>query len=59
MGIIDESRPNLLWITDFPLFEYDEEEDVYKRQPITRSILAPMELWRNFPFMLSSSFPVY
>ena len=25
-GIIDESRPNLLWITDFPLFGYDEEE---------------------------------
>ena len=37
MGIIDESRPNLLWITDFPLFEYDEEEGrfVAKHHPFT------------------------
>ncbi len=37
MGIIDESRPNLLWITDFPLFEYDKEEQRYvaKHHPFT------------------------
>ena len=28
-GLIDSAKPNLLWITDFPLFEYDEEEGRY------------------------------
>ena len=28
-GLIDKSKPNLLWVTDFPLFEYDEEEKRY------------------------------
>lgn len=27
--LIDDSKPCLLWITDFPLFEYDEEENRY------------------------------
>lgn len=27
--LIDRSKPCLLWITDFPLFEYDEEEKRY------------------------------
>ena len=27
MGIIDESRFDFLWVVDFPLFEYDEDED--------------------------------
>ena len=37
MGAIDESKPSLLWITDFPLFEYDEEENRYvaKHHPFT------------------------
>lgn len=26
MGVIDESKFNLLWVTDFPLFEWSEEE---------------------------------
>lgn len=26
LGLIDEGRPHLLWITEFPLFEYSEEE---------------------------------
>ena len=25
-GLIDDSKPCLLWVTDFPLFEYSEEE---------------------------------
>lgn len=35
--MIDESEPNLLWITDFPLFEFDEEENRYvaKHHPFT------------------------
>ena len=28
-GLIDKSKPNLLWVTDFPLFEYDEDEKRY------------------------------
>lgn len=27
--LIDKSKPCLLWVTDFPLFEYDEEEKRY------------------------------
>ena len=35
--IIDDSEPNLLWITDFPLFEFDKEENRYvaKHHPFT------------------------
>lgn len=29
MGLIDDNIYHLLWVTDFPLFEYDEEEDRY------------------------------
>lgn len=29
LGIIDESKYNFLWITDFPMFEYSEEENRY------------------------------
>ncbi|PID29650.1 MAG: aspartate--tRNA ligase [Candidatus Cloacimonadota bacterium] len=27
LGLIDENKYNFVWITDFPLFEYDEEND--------------------------------
>ena len=35
--IIDDAEPNLLWITDFPLFEFDKEENRYvaKHHPFT------------------------
>lgn len=29
LDIIDSSKLNLLWVVDFPLFEYDEEEDSF------------------------------
>ncbi len=37
LGLIDESKPNLLWVVDFPLFEYDDEEKRYvaKHHPFT------------------------
>ncbi len=36
-GLIDKTKFNLLWVTDFPLFEYDEEENRYvaKHHPFT------------------------
>lgn len=39
--MIDETEPNLLWVTDFPLFEYDKDENRYvaKHHPFT----APCE----------------
>lgn len=35
--LIDNSKPNLLWITNFPLFEFDKEENRYvaKHHPFT------------------------
>lgn len=29
IGLLDDEQYNLLWVTDFPLFEYDEEADAY------------------------------
>ena len=29
MGLLDDSKYNLLWVVDFPLYEYDEEEGTY------------------------------
>ena len=41
LGIIDNNQLSLVWITEFPLFEYDEDEKRYvaKHHPFT----APME----------------
>ena len=37
LGMIDDSKYDLLWVVDFPLFEYDEEEKRYfaKHHPFT------------------------
>lgn len=37
MNILDDTQVNLLWVTDFPLFEYDSELDRYfaKHHPFT------------------------
>lgn len=37
LGLLDDSRYNLLWVVDFPLYEYDEETDQYhaKHHPFT------------------------
>ena len=29
LGLLDDNQYNLLWVVDFPLFEYDEENDSY------------------------------
>ena len=40
-GLIEENKFNFLWVTEFPLFEYDEEENrfVAKHHPFT----SPMD----------------
>jgi aspartyl-tRNA synthetase len=40
LGLIDESRFEFLWITEFPMFEWSEEEDRWGAQhhPFTRPI---------------------
>ena len=37
MGLLDDNQYNLLWVVDFPLYEYDEENDTYhaKHHPFT------------------------
>ncbi len=41
LDLIDKSKFNFLWVTEFPMFEYSEEEDRYvaKHHPFT----APMD----------------
>jgi aspartyl-tRNA synthetase len=38
LGLIDDSKQAWLWVTDFPMFEWDEEEGRYgaKHHPFTR-----------------------
>lgn len=38
--LIDKNKLNFLWVTDFPLFEYSEEEDRYvaKHHPFTHPV---------------------
>ena len=50
-GLIDESEPNLLWVTDFPLFEFDEEENRYiaMHHPFTAPKEDGLELLETDP----------
>jgi aspartyl-tRNA synthetase len=45
LGLIDESAFTFLWVTDFPMFERDEEEDRWSavHHPFTR----PNDEWRD------------
>ncbi|AFS78736.1 aspartyl-tRNA synthetase AspS [Gottschalkia acidurici 9a] len=51
LNIIDENDYKLLWITEFPLFEYDEEEDRYvaKHHPFTHPVDEDIELLETAP----------
>ncbi|MEG0284406.1 MAG: GAD domain-containing protein, partial [Erysipelotrichales bacterium] len=46
LDLIDETKFAYLWITDWPLFEYDEENDSYKaaHHPFTRPFEEDMDL---------------
>ncbi|MDD2509636.1 MAG: aspartate--tRNA ligase [Syntrophomonas sp.] len=51
MGLIDENKLNFVWVTDFPLLEYDEEEKRYqaKHHPFTSPRLEDIDLLDNEP----------
>ncbi len=51
MGIIDENQYNLLWVVDFPLYEYDEEEDsfVAKHHPFTSPRKEDLDILESDP----------
>jgi aspartyl-tRNA synthetase len=41
LGLIDENRDDFVWITEFPLVEYDDEEKRYV--PVHHPFTAPLE----------------
>lgn len=51
LGLIDESRHELLWLTDFPAFEYDENDKrfVAVHHPFTSPRLDQLELLDSRP----------
>ncbi len=51
LDIIPDDRYDLLWITEFPLFEYDDEENRYvaKHHPFTSPMDEDMELLETQP----------
>ncbi len=51
LDIIDKDRYELLWVTEFPLFEYDEDEDRYvaKHHPFTHPVDEDIDLLETHP----------
>lgn len=51
MGLLDDNQYNLLWVTDFPLFEHDEETDTYHamHHPFTSPREEDAELLKTDP----------
>ncbi len=51
MGLLDDDKYELLWVTDFPLFEYDEEEKRFKAKhhPFTSPCLKDLERLESHP----------
>lgn len=51
LGLIDESLFNFLWVTEWPLFEYDEEEGRYyaAHHPFTMPESGDMEKLKSEP----------
>ena len=49
--MIDKSKFNFLWVTDFPLFEYSEEEDRYvaKHHPFTHPVDEDIDMLETAP----------
>ncbi|AST92695.1 MULTISPECIES: aspartate--tRNA ligase [Sutcliffiella] len=51
LGLIDESKFNFLWVTDWPLLEYDEEAGRYfaAHHPFTMPVREDLELLNTDP----------
>lgn len=51
LGLIDESKFNFLWVVDWPLLEYDEEEKRYyaAHHPFTMPVREHVELFETDP----------
>lgn len=51
LGLLDDEQYNLLWVVDFPLLEYDEEEDSYHamHHPFTSPKEEDAELLKTDP----------
>ena len=51
LDLIDKDKYHFLWITDFPLFEYDEEEKrhVARHHPFTSPQLSSLDALRHDP----------
>ncbi|RAI82345.1 aspartate--tRNA ligase [Macrococcoides goetzii] len=51
LGLIDENKFNFLWVTDWPLFEYDEELDRYfaAHHPFTAPKPEHLDLLKSNP----------
>ena len=51
LGMVDDSVYKFVWITDFPLFEYDEQARRYtaKHHPFTAPVDEDVELLESAP----------
>ena len=51
LGLLNKNEYKLLWVTEFPLFEYDEEENRYvaKHHPFTSPMEEDLHLIENTP----------
>ena len=51
LGMLDDNQKNLLWVTEFPLLEYDEEEQRFaaKHHPFTCPMEEDIPLLENQP----------
>jgi aspartyl-tRNA synthetase len=51
MGLLDDKKYNLLWVVDFPLYEYDEEDNRYvaKHHPFTSPRMEDLEILESDP----------
>jgi aspartyl-tRNA synthetase len=56
LGLIDESRFNFVWVTHFPMFEYDETEKRYQalHHPFTAPLEADYDKLENDPLAVRS-----
>lgn len=51
LGLVDESKHNLLWVVDFPMFDYSEEEQRYMsvHHPFTSPNLEDVDKMESDP----------